>query len=225
MMKRLSVYPSYYQHPALCIHVISICSFMLMISTTMNQAAMPPDEGLYHQLESLKAPKAVTPPFPFEQKERLQDQGNSRLSQSSKKAYANFWKRLMPLLNHLAAIETAINEGRTQQKTLSLQWFASQVVWARLLQQQSAGASRAEDVNYKTYQLAQQAVANLEDALAFWQASESIGISYQPTAVNADEAVVYLDAKLRVVAESLAELKQLTELYWLLEKGYKQGDK
>jgi hypothetical protein len=208
--------------PTLIAFLGRVVLFFFLSSVVL--AITPPDQGLYHQLESVKAPKTVTPPFPFEQKDRLQDV-NGRLSQSAQKAYLSFWKRLMPLLNHLKTIETVMSEGQTTQKTLNLQWFASQVLWARLLQQQAAGTFRPEDANYKTYQLVQQAVANLEDALAFWQATETIGASYRPTAVNVDEEAVYLDAKLRVALESLAELKQLTDLYWLLEKGYKQGDR
>ncbi|MCS6267559.1 MAG: hypothetical protein H2174_08340 [Vampirovibrio sp.] len=211
-----------YKYHQACLYVALTCG--LAMTNAPAPAATPPDEGLYHQLEAVKAPKTVTPPFPFEQKDRLQD-ANGRVSQSAQKAYASFWKRLMPLLNHLASVETAMSEGRAKQKTLTLQWFASQVVWARLLQQQSAGTFKPEDAQYKTYQLVQQAVANLEDALAFWQGNEAIGASYRPTAVNVDEEAVYLDAKLRVALESLVELKQLTDLYWLLEKGYKQGDR
>jgi hypothetical protein len=201
------------------------CYLLMVISgSLLTFAATPTDEGLYHELEKVKASKTITPPFPFEQKDQLQET-TGRVSQSAQRAYALFWKRMMPLLNHLASVETVMNEGLTKQKSLNLQWFSSQVLWARLLHQQLAGVLKPEDVTYKTYQLMEQAVANLDDALAFWQANESIGATFRPTAVNINEEAVYLDAKLRVASESLTELKQLTVLYWLLEKGYKQGDR
>lgn len=203
-----------------------VLALLLASPTTLCRAedAKPVDEGLYAQLEKVKSAGLVTPPFPFERRDALQDT-SGRISTAAQKAYLAYWKRLTPLMTHLTGMETTLKEGLEQKKSITLQWFSAQVLWAGLLQQQVASTLTPADKHYKTYQLLEQTLNNLQDALAFWQARESVGLVYRPTAVNMDEETAYLDTKLRICTESLAELHQLTELYRLLQQGYRQGDR